>query len=215
MTTLGWIVPEQVVIDALNAGKAAVNAAITGGTIDALVARIFRNLDAGTQARIVTWLSEHDIRVLRNYPREHVETPCWAVIIDPEEQTQQYVGDAYYIVELGTGEYVQAEAEQWRTTVGVLTYADHAELLVWLYHLAKWIVADARRSMQDAGFVYGQRLSGRDLGFVKEFQPAFIYRRGLFLTASYDQTDYTTSDVVEITDQGGADTVTVQGPADV
>jgi len=137
-------VPEQIWEDALGLGLAQIDAAFAGGTIDELLGRIYRNIDTTERDKIKSWLSEHSIPIVENYPREPQDFPCWAVLLSAEEQSQQYVSDALGQVTLATGETIVARAERWASTTGVITYAEHPELVKWLHHLAKWIVFDAR-----------------------------------------------------------------------
>jgi len=199
MSDPGWLVPEQVVEDALHAGVAEVRAAFTAGTIDTLLARIYRNFTPENRLRVKAWLAKHDIKIVENYPHDEQELPCWAVVIDPEQQTQQYLGDQAGNVELSTGEHVVGSAERWRSTVGILVVAEQTELIKWLYQLAKWIVGTYRAQMAAAGFVYGQNPAGRDLGFDQRLLQAgrFVYRRQLNVTAEYDQVDADAADAAE------------------
>ena len=202
MTDPGWLVPEQVVEDALHAGVAQVRAAFVDGTIDTLLARIYRNFTPENRLRVKAWLAKHDIKIVENYPHDEQELPCWAVVIDPEQQTQQYLGDQSGNIELSTGEHVIGSAERWRSTIGVLVVAEMTEQIKWLYHLAKWIVGTYREQMNAAGFVYAQNPAGRDLGFDQRLLQAgrFVYRRMLSLTVEYDQVDADPTNVSEIND---------------
>ena len=143
-------------------------------------------------------MRSEEVRIVENYPREEQEFPAWVIVIDPEQQSQQYIGDQGGQITLESGENIIPRVERWSATIGVITYAEHPEKVKWLYQLAKWILSSKRLDLS-CTFEHWQSQQGRDLGFDKMFLDAgrFVYRRGLFIEAHYDQTDYDSNEITE------------------
>lgn len=205
---VGWIVPEEEIVTILESALAAVPADLPD-----LVDRVYFNLAPEKRAQIVTWWREHRPRVLHGYPHFEIELPCIAVVIDPEQQVQQYSGDAAYNLQLATGEHVIVAAERWRPTLGVICYAENGDVARWLYAFAKFALARARRALADL-FPHSQQLSGRDLA--PEAFPQggrWRYRRVLQVVVEHDQFDVQPDDLGDIADVVNVIGVT-DGPGD-
>jgi len=199
----GWIVPDRLIFDALMAGLVEIDAAFTANTIDRLLERMFNSFDGPARAQVREWLRANEVRLLLNFPQTDAEIPCLAVVVDPDEQSAQYVGDLGGRVQLDSGEIVNAQTSRWRTTVGVIAYAEKSDVVLWLNHIAKFLLSAKRKELFDH-FVHGQTLRGRDLGFDQRFAPRFVYRRVVALTAEYDQTDAVEEGAAAITSVSSA-----------
>lgn len=187
--TPGWILPDETVQQALEAELQALSAAISGGTIDAHLALALANLAAEKRDRLKAFLTEQTVPVRIGYPRDPAELPCFAIVIDPEEE-QEFVGETG-VRFVGEDDTAQAtEASAWLSTIGVLVYAEHGELVRWLYQLAKFAIARRRQSFSAQG-VLECHLSGRDFGFDPRFMQGgrFVYRRALQVRLRYLQHD--------------------------
>ena len=209
MSDYGWILPEDVVYQALEDGLDLVNAAVEDGTIAELVARIYHNLRAEEQADIVTWWSTKDVKLIHGWPvLEHQELPAVAVLIDPEENTQQYLGDGMFQVVLSTGEHAIINGERWSANIAVAIHAENVDLLRWIYQWAKYVLS-SRRAVLAATFRHRQQLSGRDLRPQKIGDSGrFVFIRALNFVCEFDQFDVARTPAPEITDVAGVTNVT-------
>lgn len=198
----GWILLEEVVAEALADGLAEVRTAVDDDTIDALLTRVFWSLTSTKRDRLKAWLQAHDIPIIDNYPQEQQQFPCYALILQPEQQ-QQFVGDQSHVATFPDGSQRVLVAEQWRSTVGVLTVAEHPELVKWLYHLAKWILTSRRETIFRASNLhFSTQLAGQDLGFDARYLQAgrFVYNRILTVTAEYPQYDAVRDTAADVDD---------------
>jgi len=125
---------------------------------------------------------------VENFPQDPKVFPCWAILLTADEQTQ-FVGDVGGpAIMLDGSRDDTVTVESWTTTLTVASLVEHPEVLLWLYQLAKWLLAANRRAL---GKQFGlmQRLSGRDLGFEQAYRPRFVYRRDLIWNVQYLQRD--------------------------
>jgi len=199
--TYGFIVPEDEVARVLRAAQADLRAAITAGTIDDYLARMFANLDDGRRAEIQTWFEQNgDPRIVYGYPHEAQVYPSFNLIIDGESLSKEYVGNAGFVAELDTGEHVIVSAQRWTSSISVVAGAEgNADLVRWLYQFAKFSLSSARRDLARA-FPHGVRFSGQDLRPLEiPHAGRLIFRRALNLSVEYDQTDADRFDVGNIT----------------
>lgn len=188
MADLGWIVPEEVLFQTLTAAQADVEAHVTANTIADYVATVFFNLTAQQQADLVTWFSTEDVKLIHGYPVfEHKQFPCIAIIIDPEETSQQYVGRTSGDMVLSTGETVRVEAARWRSNVALACHAENVDLARWLYHWVKWVLNDQDVVLSQS-FPHLRQASGRDLRPTQIGESGrFIFGRALNYLVEYDQ----------------------------
>jgi len=201
MFSRGWIVAPRVFETALSAMLAKLDAAIAGDTIDALLERIFFNYEPAERATVKAFLAlkaSKAVPIVRNYPRLEQNFPCYSIIIAGGQQSQQYLGDQVdTLIDPDTGEQLNVEGERWCTGTAVRTYAEHPDHIEWLHQIAKWGLSAERRAIADAGCVYAQKPSEKDLGFAKEFIEGsghFVYVRELLFVAEYDQADVRVND---------------------
>lgn len=209
----GWKMPEEAIATVLRDGLAFVRQSFGNGRIDELLERIYANVAPAQRAQIKTWLAETEPHIVFSFPMEPRQLPCWAIVVDPEEQTMDYLGEVGEAVELEGGEFVAVSSERWQATVGVIVHAANADLCRYLYQLAKFLVARARLDLADQ-FPYERRVRGRDLqpiGVGGEAGSVIAYRRVLSITVEGDQTDATRFDVSDVdetvlnaTDDGNA-----------
>ena len=187
---MSWIVPEQEIQRALVRTMDQVRATYQDDSTPDFLRRVYGNLSDQEFVRLEAWFAAHDVPVVYGYPRDEQAFPCWVVLINPEDNTQQYVGDGGRTFQHPYGEQLIETAERWNTTIAIVTYAENADLVRWLYQLAKWSFASLRDDL-DPVFPHLQRMSGRDLEPVRlgEGGGRFVYRRALLLTVEFDQTD--------------------------
>ena len=76
-----WIVPEDEVERVLADGLATVAAAFDDNTIDALLLRIFSNVNPVKRAEFRELLRTTSPKIVHGWPHEQETLPCWAIII--------------------------------------------------------------------------------------------------------------------------------------
>lgn len=198
--TPGYRMAEESVAAALRAGLADIKAAYTADAIDALLAQVYVNVPAPARAEVKAWLAGNAPRIIFGYPLDATVLPCWAILIDPDEQTFDYVGDAANdyddddpdpdAIEQELSAHGILTAERWRSTVGIITHAENADLVRYLYHLARFILSRARQALSD-DYPYERRMSGRDLQPISvggESGGRVAFRRVLQITLEGDHT---------------------------
>jgi len=195
----GWILPEDVLAVTLGDGLADVDAAFTDNSIDDLLSRIYHNVPGPQLAQIKTWLAANSVPIIRGYPLlEQQKLPCWSILIDPEEISQQYLGNVGFRAQLTTGENAIVNAQRWRETIGIVTYADNPDLVRWLYQLSKWLLSN-RWTFLAGVFRHSLTLSGRDLEPKRiEDSGRYIFRRVLQFVGELDQLDATRAPAIDI-----------------
>ena len=199
---MSWLVPEDALAAILATGQAGVRTAVGDGTIADLVAEIYGNLTSTQQAQLVQYLTEHDIKIAHGYPLPTQTLPCWAIVIDPEELTMAYLGDGSQHVRQSDGSMRRQKSERWRSTLGVITLTENADLTRWLYHLAKWHVSQARIVVSQT-FPHGQQMVGRDLEPEQIGEAGrFRFRRALSFIGEFDQTSFAPDTITNITGAG-------------
>lgn len=190
MSNPGWIVPDRLIFDAIKDGFAEIDAAFEAGSIDRLLERMFNSFTLADRAKVREWLRTHEVTksIHLNFPQTIADIPCLCVVIDPTEQSGEYVGDLGARITLDNGRTALAQTSRWRSTVAVVAYAEKSDVVLWLHHIATFLLAAKRKQLFDY-FRHSQRLRSRDLSFDERFAPRFVYRRIVALVAEYDQTD--------------------------
>jgi len=213
MADYGWIVPEEAVFAALVAARQKMVAAVADDTVAEVVDTIYHNLTTAQKADITAWWSTRQPKLIHGWPvLEHQELPCIAVILDPESNSQQYLGEGMFQVVLSTGEHALVHGERWECNLAVIVHAENPDVVRWLYQWAKYELSSRRQALA-ATFRYRQQLSGRD------FRPQaigdsgrFVFMRALNFVGEYDQLDAVFDPVGDITNQLGVQNVLGQWP---
>lgn len=201
----GFLQPTLIVEQALLDGLADVDAAaaVDDATIDALLKRMLYSETAKNRAALREWLKRDSPKVLRNFPRDHATFPCWAVLIKSDQETDHFLGEGFHQATYPDGSFGTVDASGWKTEVAIATLAEDPNAVEWLYGMSKFIVSAKRDSMQAAGLQFEEfHLSGQDLGFDRQFLQAgrFVYRRDLYVSASYFNRDAHREPASQVTD---------------
>jgi hypothetical protein len=197
---LGWIVPEIEIENLLAAGYAELDGILADdATADPFLERVFWNVPAARRARFKTWLRDHVVKIVENYPRSEQELPCHAIVLSPGE-SHEFVGHVGNTLEATVDSPGgPVTAEQWSPTIGILTRGKNPEELLVLHQLAKFFIARQRYSLAET-FEINLSMSERDLGYVREFAPHFVYDRLLQVHVSFLQMNAADIPTTEITD---------------
>lgn len=183
---MGWISPEILIEDTLQAGYAALYGSLgDDAATDAFLERAFWNAEPQRRDAYRRRLrASRRIPILENYPREEQVFPCHAIVI-AEGSSEEYLGNLGQEVEFADGAIGSISIERWTGTIGILTYAQNTDELRLYHQVAKLFLAAARLDLSDT-FAHGMKLRERDLGFDRQ-RPNFVYHRVLEVSAGYDQ----------------------------
>lgn len=183
----GWIQPEKQVLSTLKSTINLIRQAFSDGSINRLLTSIYGDLPSRQKKMIKEWFRRNEIKIMYGYPIDHENLPCMAIVVDPEEQVQQYIGDVY-AVEEGNKEI---SGERWRAQLCILCYAENMDLVRWMYHLAKYSLSTNRIKLSKI-FQHAQENAGKDLEPERFGDGARVrYGRALNFSVEYDQTAYT------------------------
>lgn len=98
------------------------------------------------------------------YPRTATQFPCFAVVLEREQETQEPLGQ--YLGQTAPGEPADEAAEfvgtMFEQTFGVYAYAEHPDQALYCYHLAKAVLIGATDVMVQLGLI-DPHFSGEEL----------------------------------------------------
>lgn len=113
--------------------------------------------------------------VIMNYARRDASFPLWAIILEAENQSMNYLGDFGFInPENNYDEIVQ----EWTHNYMVISYAENPDISLYYYQICKWIITGSVRKFTDVG-LYSMNLRGSDLAPDGNFLPAGLFGRKL------------------------------------
>ena len=144
---------------------------------------------AEERARFVTnFMREPPVTVI-GYPRASGDFPCFAIILESEEETDpQVMGDYVGMTLEGEpGEAAEYEGGFFRNTYGIYIYAQNSDVAVYLYQFAKMVIFGAKQSLQCAGF-NELSFSGGELSPQEMYLPDNMYARVLRVQATAPMT---------------------------
>ena len=127
---------------------------------------------------------DHFIReppvVVLGYPRASAEFPCFAVVLESEEETEpELIGDYMgQTLEGEAGPAAEYVGGIFRHTYGVYIYAQNPDVCIYLYQFAKMVVFGAKQALECAGFI-DTRLSGGELNPEEMYLPEGMFARVL------------------------------------
>ena len=215
MNDAGWILPDLVIKEALEAGLATVRSAFANGTAEDFFKRVFANLDDVERTKAIEWLSTHDVPIRFNWPRVEQEFPCWVIRLYGGDNAT-YIGDSGYQASFIGGDTEGiVSAERWQSGIGVETWTENTGVLLWCHHLSLFLLASQRWDLADH-FPHSQKLSSRDLDPVQLGGEGghLVFRRGVQIMAGFDQFDAERMDALDEFDLGvTSDVEAVEGEA--
>lgn len=187
---VGWILPEEVVRQAMLDASAVINAARNAGSLDYSLRQVFRNLPDKRFAELKNFLTTNGLPDIKaDWPRDPAQTPVWTIGIDAGDQ-KQYIGDQGVVID---GDVIRTtQAETWTSAVVVATHTTNADLTRWLHHLSVYMLSRQQGAMAAGGQFKGTSLFTRDLTFDPRYQAAstLIYRRVVGISANVLQQSF-------------------------
>lgn len=185
----GWVLPDQSLVEVLESGLQDIQLEIVADRGEDLFRRLFANMRPDKRQDVYEWFARTTFAVVLNYPRVDQEFPCYVVSLEGETE-EQYVGSSAGRAVIDGSVRGTITADRWTTFLNVIAYAEHPEMVVWMHHLAKWIITNARCALTSV-YHHAVGMSGRD------FEPVhvggetgrLVFRRGLQVRLEYDQFD--------------------------
>ena len=118
------------------------------------------------------------------YPRSTAEFPCFSVILESEEESQDALAE--YIGETLEGEDADEPAEFlgaiFDHTYGIYVYAQHPDVTAYLYQFLKMLLFGAKPTLLQAGLI-DIHFSGGELSPEEMYLPDNMFARVLRITA--------------------------------
>ncbi|MDQ3171502.1 MAG: hypothetical protein M3Q55_15315 [Acidobacteriota bacterium] len=123
--------------------------------------------------------------VVLNYPRSSAEAPIYAVVMSEESESDNAIGD--FVGESLEGEdgpAAEYSGAHWEGSFTVFVFAEHPDVTMYLYQLAKAIMLGAKPVMERAGLV-DLHFSGGDLSPDEAYVPENLFARALRVSCKY------------------------------
>jgi len=141
-------------------------------------------LDSDEVAEIVTYYTANRPSVIHNFPVGKQSFPLFAIVLGDQSESTGLLEDQGGFIELddalADGEPDLADSEMISTfeqsMFNILILSEHADVTLWLYHLAKDILLAGRRTFTENN-VFNMKLGGADLAPDTRYEPAFLFRR--------------------------------------
>lgn len=181
-----YIQPELHVYRTLKRYNNLLKRAFSDSSINRLLSNIYGDLPSRQKKQIKDWLSRNSFNVFYGYPLDHEKLPSISVVVDSEEQTQQYMGDFFA---LGPNN-ARIEADRWKSQILIFCHAENMDLTRWMYHFVKYAIFADRLRLCSV-FQHLQMSEGKDL-LPERFGDGgrVRYGRALCFSVEYDQTAY-------------------------
>lgn len=178
----GWIQPEKQVMKVLKSTVSLVKRSFADNSINRLLTNMYGDLPSRQKKMIKEWFKKNEINIIYGFPLDHEKLPCISIVVDPEEQVQQYIGDDYATD--------QISGERWRAQLCLICHAENMDLVRWIYHFAKYSLSTNRLRLSKI-FQHAQESSGKDLEPERFGESGRIrYGRVLNFSVEYDQVAY-------------------------
>jgi hypothetical protein len=137
------------------------------------------------RSRFVTHFRREPPVVVLGYPRTSGEFPCFAVILESEEETDpdlmgDYMGQT---LDGEAGEAAEYVGSFFSNSYGIYIYAQNPDVVVYLYQFAKMVIYGAKQALECAGF-NDIRFSGGELNPEEMYLPENMFARVLRLSCT-------------------------------
>ncbi len=139
------------------------------------------------RAAFVTNFQTTPPNVVLGYPRTTAELPIFAVVLTSDEEAEpsalgKYVGETLEGEDAPGREDAEYEGAFFEQKYSIYIYAQHPDVLNYLYHFGKLILFGAREAMEAAGII-DPKYSGGELSPDEVHLPDNVYARVLNVTA--------------------------------
>lgn len=135
--------------------------------------------------------------IIHSYARTDGVFPCWAIVLGTESTEVDYLGedamDSYLDDDMARQFYLDSEgnredphSRRWGHNFEIYTYADHPDLTLYFYYLAKQILAEGRSLFQEQD-LDEITYTGADLAPDPRYLPSGMFVRKLGMRMASDQ----------------------------
>jgi hypothetical protein len=146
-------------------------------------------MSAADRAKFVAKFVAEPPTTVLSYPRTSAEFPCFAVVLDSETEVQPLLGD--HVGETVEGEDEDEPAEYqgsiFEHVHAVYTYAEHPDIVAYLYQLSKLILLGAKPALMRSGLI-DVSFAGGELSPEEMYLPDNMFARQLRVTSKSAQT---------------------------
>lgn len=123
-------------------------------------------------------------KVVLGYPRVGIELPCFSIVLESDEESDDVVGQ--YMGQTLPGEPVDETAEyegaMFEQTYAIYVYGQHPIAVHYFYQLGKLIILGANKALIQAGLI-DPHLSGGELSPEEMYMPEDVFARVLRVRA--------------------------------
>jgi hypothetical protein len=143
---------------------------------------------------IRSYFASNPVQVIHQYPRKENDFPLFAIILRSEAETSQFLGglgwdvDAEDALDWGNSdlEGSQVQTSFFRHEFDIQVCSKHADITIYLYHLAKVFLRRAHKFFIDRGML-NMRIAGQDMSPASSYAPEFIFIRNLRFSCEREQ----------------------------
>ena len=136
--------------------------------------------DTAEEDEVVKWLLANRPRLRHGYAREGQHFPAVHLVLQGEQEREQFLGSEGFPDEGGAETYVS----MWSKTYGLMIVVPHPDMCVWLYHVVRWAVVTRRRALEAVATLANLSFAGADLSPEVQYLPEHLFARTLSVTAS-------------------------------
>lgn len=143
---------------------------------------------------IRSYFESNPVQVIHQYPRKENAFPLFAIILRSEAETSQFLGglgwdvDAEDALDWGNsdleGSHIQTSFLRHEFDIHVC--AKHADITIYLYHLAKVFLRRSHKFFIERGML-NMRMSGQDMSPAASYVPEFVFIRNLRFSCEREQ----------------------------
>lgn len=118
--------------------------------------------------------------VVLGYPRTSTQFPCFAIVLQSDQETDNFIGDFGGETEDDeeSEDYLEYNAAICNNSYGLYVYAEHPDVCLYLYYIAKMIVFGAREFLLANGLTE-VRVSGGEVSPDEQYLPDNMFLRVL------------------------------------
>lgn len=123
--------------------------------------------------------------VIHGYARDDTQFPVWSIVLAGEQEDIRSLGDESDDDD-ETGQPILSSV--WNSTYQILVYSLHPDTTLYLYQLLRALLLQRRHEMIRLGDLMNvSAISGAELSPDQVYMPAFLFTRGITMTAQAEQ----------------------------
>lgn len=190
---MGIVLPDQLVYDKLKEGENVILSDLDYYLPDILAGRPAKEIERFKQfylkgvvdissAEEAQERARYRVKKIRGYPRQTTELPCWAIVIQSENEVRQGIGNFLYEDTDAQKMYYGSYAEG---AIGIQCLSNNAELTIHLQAVARYLLLVYRDDLETDGLLK-QKVSVSDFLPPPEWFPDVTFVRNITLHCEYE-----------------------------